>query len=243
MITNYYEILGVEKTATADSIKTAFRDKARKHHPDMHNNSVASTILFRIVFSAYSVLRDEASRRSYDVYLERSSVFGRSNRPIERPGVDPQNRMLPDPTDALSLAFDHLNYLLWEIEDILSSLRISESNDKKSTAEGDIIEMLTRIDEQVLTIAGFPDYFYMARKMTAPHANDRFQRDWAHRPFVSAEDYFYNIRNRTNELIRRTQPSDVTSMQEIDGMNIIERLFGIYNDAVRRIGIIRENGV
>ena len=76
MKANYYDILRVDRTATQDRIKAAYRDKAHKHHPDVNNNSVESAILFRIIFSAYSVLRDEDPRRSYDEYLERSSVSG-----------------------------------------------------------------------------------------------------------------------------------------------------------------------
>jgi len=44
MKANYYEILGVEKTASREAIKAAFREKARKHHPDVNNNSLESTV-------------------------------------------------------------------------------------------------------------------------------------------------------------------------------------------------------
>lgn len=240
MITNYYEILGVDKTATADSIKSAFREKARKHHPDMHNNSAASTILFRVIFNAYSVLKDESSRRNYDVYLERSSVFGRNNHAYERRGDNVLNRTLPDPSDALSLAFEHLNYLLWEIEDILRVIRNVDTNAEKPMVEDDLIEILTRIDEQVLTVSGFRDYFYTARKMKAPRSDVQFREDRIHRPYVNTQDYFYNIRNRANEFIRRTKPSDVTSIQAKDGKSIIERILDIYNDAIRHIGNSKE---
>ena len=61
---DYYDLLGVPRTATADEIKKAFRKQARKHHPD----AGGSEERFKEVNEAYEVLSDEEKRRQYDEY-------------------------------------------------------------------------------------------------------------------------------------------------------------------------------
>jgi DnaJ-class molecular chaperone len=61
-VKNYYQILGVEKSATADQIKQAFRRLASQHHPDKGGD----TQRFQEVQEAYGVLGDEAKRAEYD---------------------------------------------------------------------------------------------------------------------------------------------------------------------------------
>src|SRR5665213_402060 len=62
---NYYDILGVQKSATEDDIKKAFRKLAHKYHPDKGTGDEAK---FKEVTEAYSVLSDEKRRREYDTY-------------------------------------------------------------------------------------------------------------------------------------------------------------------------------
>src|SRR5471030_1872713 len=63
---DYYEILGVPRTATADDIKKAFRKLARIHHPDVAKNKVAGEAKFKEINEAYEVLSDPEKRRRYD---------------------------------------------------------------------------------------------------------------------------------------------------------------------------------
>jgi molecular chaperone DnaJ len=65
MATNYYDILGVSKGASADEIKRAFRKKAHEHHPDKGNGNAEK---FKEVNEAYQVLSDEQKRQQYDQY-------------------------------------------------------------------------------------------------------------------------------------------------------------------------------
>jgi curved DNA-binding protein len=63
---DYYEILGVPRTATADEIKKAFRRLARIHHPDVAKNKAAGEVKFKELNEAYEVLGDAEKRRKYD---------------------------------------------------------------------------------------------------------------------------------------------------------------------------------
>lgn len=65
---DYYEVLGVVKTCTQDEIKKAFREIAKKHHPDRNPNNKESEDLLKGAAEAYSVLSDPEKRQLYDRY-------------------------------------------------------------------------------------------------------------------------------------------------------------------------------
>lgn len=62
---DYYDILGVSKTATADEIKRAYRKLAMQHHPDKHGGDDSQ---FKELGEAYEVLKDDQKRAAYDQY-------------------------------------------------------------------------------------------------------------------------------------------------------------------------------
>src|SRR5271163_2118769 len=63
---DYYDILGVARTASADEIKKAFRKLARIHHPDVAKDKAKGEIKFKEINEAYEVLSDPEKRQKYD---------------------------------------------------------------------------------------------------------------------------------------------------------------------------------
>jgi len=83
MSKSYYEILGVNKDASAEAIKKAYRKLAMKHHPDRNQGDAAAEEKFKEAAEAYEVLSDLQKRRIYDAYgkegLRNSGYSGPGN--------------------------------------------------------------------------------------------------------------------------------------------------------------------
>ena len=64
---DYYKILGLDTSkATNEEIKLAYREQAKKYHPDINSNNRFSEERFKDINEAYKTLSDMASRRKYD---------------------------------------------------------------------------------------------------------------------------------------------------------------------------------
>lgn len=68
MAQNYYEILGVDKNASADEIKSAYRKLAKKYHPDLNKDNQEASAKFKEINEAYEVLGDPQKKANYDQY-------------------------------------------------------------------------------------------------------------------------------------------------------------------------------
>lgn len=67
---DYYKILGIDKKATADEIKKAYRKLARKYHPDLNPNDKEANKQFQLINEANEVLSDAEKRKKYDEHGE-----------------------------------------------------------------------------------------------------------------------------------------------------------------------------
>lgn len=68
MAEDHYQTLGVSRTASAEEIRKAYRDLARKYHPDLHPDDDAAKEKFKQVQAAFDVLQDSSKREMYDRY-------------------------------------------------------------------------------------------------------------------------------------------------------------------------------
>ena len=65
---NYYDVLGVDREASADDIKKAYRKLAMKYHPDRNKGDAGAEEKFKQIGEAYSVLSNPERRRNFDQY-------------------------------------------------------------------------------------------------------------------------------------------------------------------------------
>ena len=86
---DYYNILGLSSNkVTIDEIKLAYREQAKKYHPDMHVGDNSSEEKFKEINEAYKILSDSKSRKRYDrnwfIYTERKKRLQNKDREVKK---------------------------------------------------------------------------------------------------------------------------------------------------------------
>ena len=227
---NLYDILTLPPNASTDAIKSAFRKSALQNHPD-RNDDPEATARFRVIFNAYSILSDAAKRREYDAYLSTSAAFGPANGPAGDAEATGQRRKILGVSNTLETLLGHLNYVLWDIEDFIRSQPDWSRTYSGISLREYVLKMLTFIDKWILSPAGFPDYFFQARGMITPPNSGMLsvEQTGGHRPFVSMEDYFFNVRMRTDKVLKRAKLIELLEPQAGSGVRIIDCVFEAHN--------------
>ena len=75
---DYYDVLGINKSASAAEIKKAYRKKAMKYHPDRNADDKEAEAKFKEVSEAYEVLSDKDKRQKYDQFGQYWQQAGRA---------------------------------------------------------------------------------------------------------------------------------------------------------------------
>jgi molecular chaperone DnaJ len=78
-VVDYYEILGVSKNASKEEIKKAYKNLAKKYHPDLNKDNPNATAKFKEINEAYSALSDDNKRSNYDRFGSTESGQGYSH--------------------------------------------------------------------------------------------------------------------------------------------------------------------
>ena len=89
---NHYQTLGVQLGASTTQVKAAFRDLAKKWHPDQNGNDAKAELKFRQIREAYECLSDRAKRNEYDKICNRQGFF----RPLQNPESVKEFSGVPD---------------------------------------------------------------------------------------------------------------------------------------------------
>lgn len=130
---DYYQTLGIEKTATRDEVKRAYRKLARKYHPDANREDPDAESRFREIGAAYEVLSDPKRRERYDRYGTDNPQMGADpfsggmgglfdaffgeNSPFASSSEDILRKSGPPPGE------DVETYLTLDLQDVLASVR------------------------------------------------------------------------------------------------------------------------
>ncbi|MBI9106153.1 MAG: DnaJ domain-containing protein [Spirochaetales bacterium] len=229
---DYYRILGVPANAGVDVIRYSFRHLAKIHHPDKNGNSPDSQLVFRVILEAYRILSTAKERSLYDDYL-RSSTVVKKRKTIKHAAAG----RCADRT--VSDIISRLNFILWEIEDLLAG---SEHEPQE------VILILSFFDKWILTPSGNGDYFFTARQINKidVYKPSSGSRDSLHSPYVNLRDYFYQIRRRFDRFMNNLRKSELasvipgTEVTLLDGIFEATRLSYYY---LGRMNITRAGGV
>jgi len=129
---DYYEILGISRNATEEDVKKAYRNLARKYHPDLHPGNKEIEARFKEINEAYEVLKDPKKREQYNRFG--SAVF--------EPGFEGARTYTY--TTGGPVNFEDLGFDIGGIEDIFGDI-FGRTRAKRGTVKGEDVEYILEI--------------------------------------------------------------------------------------------------
>ena len=130
---NYYEVLGVKRSATSQEIKKAYFEAAKRSHPDVNPNGAAR---FREVAEAYEVLGKADSRRAYDSGSHSSQQRQQHHQQQQHQGQQYQRaRNSADPNDTFRKVWSEFGFA--EIDEYLKQMQLEMGRALATAVKGD----------------------------------------------------------------------------------------------------------
>ena len=132
---NYYEILGLPRSATAEQIQKAYHTLALKYHPDVNQGSAAASDKFKEINKAYQALRHADKRKEYDATLGGGAggAAPKSGGRASRPAGSPAAQSYPPASSAPSATGNPLMDVLGGMQ---NAARANAGAPGAETAEG-----------------------------------------------------------------------------------------------------------
>ena len=243
-IVTYYDVLHISRNADIEQIKSAFRRLAKMCHPD-YNKSAMAQSAFILLHNAYSVLCDVQKRREYDFYID-SMPLQHQPKPAVVALSDKENET--ELRISTKDIFSHINYFLWDIEIFLRKeyTRIFDLKISGLSVRQYVLKMLVFIDKWILSPAGYKDYFAQARQMKDISYSqylsmiDTPRVGSPHRPFYSIENYFYDIRKRSDLFIDKTPVDELFRLIPGSGIRLIDAIIETQNYVIHYMASIKK---
>jgi molecular chaperone DnaJ len=164
----YYNILGLNRSASKEEIKSSFRQLSLKYHPDRNATNKNAHSIFIVINNAYRILTNEKTKEQYDAYLDKYE-----NREYAKPHYSSEY----DPL--VRNALSEFNYVFWDLEDLLKKL--TDELIVQKTNEMDLYEYLLQLfrylEEELLN----ENYWFSS-----------FSNK--HRAKLHIENYYYHLR-------------------------------------------------
>lgn len=160
MATDYYSLLGVAKTASADEIKKAFRTKAHQFHPD---KSTGDAEKFKEINEAYQVLSDPAKRQQYD-------QFGQTYDQARRQGGGPAGGGFGG--FGQSGQWQNVNMDFGDLGDVFGDMFGFGGGRRSTPQRGQDVAAALRIDFRT-AVQGGQEEFTIRHHVPCPHCSGR----------------------------------------------------------------------
>ncbi len=166
---DYYQILGIEKTASPVEIKRAYRKLMMTFHPDKYRGKAEEGLQqTKAIVAAYEILSDDDLKRRYDMdetnFVPSNNFDGEEKPNFQRP------RKARDPNAPLEIGFDFQAFM-----DTLGTLAWTRD---QIAFENYVIENINDVQAFVKTAYLIKDIFYYLQRMAAFHLITAFDADW-----------------------------------------------------------------